>query len=178
MTSLHGNLIHLTNLGISDYKCFHKWFSDKKAVHYSLSRWQKKHTPEQIKQWLIESLNDKTVANFGIVENSTNKLIGYAGISGINKSSNSGEYFIFIGDKNTWGKGYGTEVTKLVVNFGFKKLKLHRIFLTVSEPNIGGVKAYTNAGFKKEGILRDAAFRNGEYHNKIVMSVLSSEWES
>ena len=173
---IKGDLIHLKNLKTEDYICFHNWFLDKEAVKYSLSKWQKRHSQEKIKQWLSETLNDKSVVNFGIVEASANKLIGYSGISGISKLNKTGEYFIFIGDKNSWGKGYGTEATKLVINYGFKKLKLHRISLTVSEPNIAGVKAYIKVGFKKEGILRDAAFRDGNYHNKIVMSILDPEW--
>ena len=170
--------INLAELKETDFEVFYRWFSDKEAIRYSLSKWQKKHSKKKIKHWLENTIKDKNTVNFGIIELSTKKLIGYAGISGISKLSNSGEYFIFIGDKNSWRKGYGTEVTRLVVNYGFRKLHLHRISLTVSEPNIGGVKAYTKAGFKKEGILRDAAFRDGEYHNKIVMSILDSEWNS
>lgn len=176
MNIIRGELITLMPLKPEEYDYFFKWFKDKEAIRYSLGRWQKKHSRLQIKQWLEETIKDPSVVNFGIVEILTNTLIGYAGISGISKTSNSGEYFIFIGDKECWGRGYGTEVTKLVVDYGFKKLKLHRISLTVSEPNIGGLKAYTRAGFKEEGVLRDAAFRDGEYHNKIVMSILSRDW--
>jgi RimJ/RimL family protein N-acetyltransferase len=53
----------------------------------------------------------------------------------------------------------------------------NRVFLTVSEPNIGGRKAYKNAGFKFEGQLRQACLRDNEFHDKIIMSVLKSEWE-
>ena len=172
------SLIHLNKLKETDFEIFYRWFLDKETIKYSLSKWQKKHSKKQVKQWLENIIKDKGSVNFGIIEISTKKLIGYAGICGISKINNSGEYFIFIGDKNSWGKGYGTEVTKLVVNYGFYKLHLHRIFLTVSEPNIGGVKAYAKAGFKKEGILGDAAFRDGKYHNKIMMSILDSEWNS
>jgi RimJ/RimL family protein N-acetyltransferase len=49
--------------------------------------------------------------------------------------------------------------------------------LTVSEQNKGGIKAYTKAGFKEEGRLRQANFRNGKYHDKIVMSILAEEWK-
>jgi RimJ/RimL family protein N-acetyltransferase len=174
MPMTKGNLTYLTQLKQSDFEVVYRWFSDKEVIKYSLSKWQKKHSKKQIKHWLENIIKDKSAVNFGIIEVSTKKLIGYAGISGISKLNNSGEYFIFIGDKNSWGKGYGTEVTRLVVNYGFRNLHLHRIFLTVSEPNIGGVKAYTKAGFKKEGILRDAAFRDGKYDNKIMMSILDS----
>ncbi|UOQ83183.1 GNAT family N-acetyltransferase [Hymenobacter sp. 5414T-23] len=79
------------------------------------------------------------------------ELIGYAGISGISRLNHSGEYFIFIGEKAHWGRGVGTEVTKQVLTLGFTELHLNRIMLTVSEPNVGGVKAYAKAGFKLEG---------------------------
>ena len=50
--------------------------------------------------------------------------------------------------------------------------------LTVSEPNIAGIRSYDKAGFKKEGVLRKACFRNGYFHDKIVMSILKEEWDS
>ena len=49
--------------------------------------------------------------------------------------------------------------------------------LTVSEPNIGGIKAYKNVGYKIEGRLRESTFRDNNFHDKIIMSVLKSEWE-
>lgn len=48
--------------------------------------------------------------------------------------------------------------------------------LTVSAKNIGAIKAYTNANFKVEGIMRQAFYRDGEFHNKIIMSILRDEW--
>ena len=49
--------------------------------------------------------------------------------------------------------------------------------LTVSEPNIGGIKAYEKSGFRIEGRLREAVCRNNVFHDKIVMSLMKSEWE-
>src|SRR5256885_1007836 len=112
MKTTNGNLVQLRKLDSKSYDLFHKWFSDKEVVKYSLSMWQKKHSLKQVQQWLEKTLKDQQVINFGILECSTNKLIGYAGLSNISKSSKSAEYFILIGDQNAWGKGYGTEVTK------------------------------------------------------------------
>jgi RimJ/RimL family protein N-acetyltransferase len=69
-------------------------------------------------------------------------------------------------------------VTKLIVEYGFASLNLHRIALTVSDVNRGGVKAYQRAGFTTEGVLRQACYRDGQYHDKIVMSILRAEWEA
>ncbi len=77
-----------------------------------------------------------------------------------------------------WGKGIGTEVTEQILKIGFSENKLNRIMLTVSEPNIGGIKAYERAGFKIEGRLRQASFRDNEFHDKLIMSILKLEWEN
>ena len=66
----------------------------------------------------------------------------------------------------------------MIVHYGFASLNLHRIMLTVSSLNRGGVKAYTKAGFQQEGVLRQACYRDGSYHDKIVMAILRPEWES
>jgi len=103
-------------------------------------------------------------------------LIGYAGICNISNANRSGEYFIFIGDRQEWGKGIGSEVTRLTLRMGFEELGLHRIMLTVSEPNYAAIKAYEKAGFKLEGRMREACFRDNQFHDKLFMSVLEEEW--
>ncbi|KIE46414.1 acetyltransferase family protein [Clostridium argentinense CDC 2741] len=88
----------------------------------------------------------------------------------------SGEYFIFIGDKSYHGKGVGTFVTKEIVKYGFEDLGLNRIMLTAFEKNVGALKTYTKANFKTEGIMRQAFYRDGNFHDKIIMGILKEEW--
>jgi RimJ/RimL family protein N-acetyltransferase len=104
-------------------------------------------------------------------------LIGYAGLTSISAANQSGEYFIFIGEKAQWGQGVGTAVTKQILDLAFTSLQLNRVMLTVSEGNTGGLRAYTKAGFLVEGRLRQAACRRGVFHDKIVMSVLKTDWQ-
>lgn len=67
---------------------------------------------------------------------------------------------------------------KLIVAFGFEELNLNRIMLTVSEPNEGAIRAYKNAGFKLEGKMRQACYRDNQFHDKLMMSILRQEWDS
>ncbi|HEX8657811.1 MAG TPA: GNAT family protein [Hymenobacter sp.] len=156
--------------------CFYDWLRDPEVIEYSLSAFQAMKTTEQIDHWFAATLQEKNSLNLGIYTEETNALIGYAGLSGISTTNHSGEYFIFIGEKAWWGKGVGTAVTKQVVRIAFTQLNLNRVMLTVSELNTGGLKAYTKAGFVVEGRLRQACCRQGLFHDKIVMSVLKSEW--
>ncbi|AMJ65650.1 GNAT family N-acetyltransferase [Hymenobacter sp. PAMC 26628] len=156
---------------------FYTWLRDPEVIEYSLSAFQRLKTTEQIDQWFAATLQQANTLNFGIYWEDTNALIGYAGLSGISATNQSGEYFIFIGEKALWGKGVGTAVTKQIVHLGFTRHHLNRIMLTVFEPNTGGLKAYTKAGFVVEGRLRQAACRHGVFHDKLVMSVLKAEWQ-
>ncbi|MFD2787333.1 GNAT family N-acetyltransferase [Hymenobacter rubripertinctus] len=168
--------IHLGPLRADQAATFHRWISDPAAIRYSLTAFQRPHTLPQVEQWLAATLQDTNSYSLGIYLSGTNELIGYAGISGISRHNRSGEYFILLGEKSCWGQGIGTEVTRRVVTLGFEQLNLHRIMLTVSEPNQGGVRAYLRAGFQPEGRLRQACYREGAFHDKLLMSVLREQW--
>jgi RimJ/RimL family protein N-acetyltransferase len=175
---LAGEKVLLRSLELDDLNLFWGWFADREVINYSLGTWLFPWSKSETENWLQQTLRDKETLTLGVVEKATGKLIGYAGISSVSRVNHSGEYYIFLGDKGSWGKGYGTEVTQLIVHYGFASLNLHRIMLTVSALNIGGVKAYTRAGFQQEGVLREASFRDGAYHDKLVMALLRSEWEA
>ena len=170
-------MITLAPLQPENGACFYPWIGDPEAIRYSLSAFQAMKTPAQIDHWFAATLRDEKSLNLGIYLEATNALIGYAGLSNLSATNQSGEYFIFIGEKAHWGKGVGTAVTKEVLRLGFAVHGLNRIMLTVSELNLGGGKAYTNAGFVVEGHLRAACCRDGRFHDKIVMSVLRAEWQ-
>lgn len=171
-------MIELRPLEKNDAYPFFSWLNDEEVIKYSMSSFQRLSTEVQIQKWFDHLFEEQNVYNVGIFLSSSQQLIGYAGISGLSTINKSGEYFIFIGDKNQWGKGIGMLVTQKIVDYGFRTLNLNRIMLTVSKPNIGGVKAYERAGFVQEGILREACYRDGAYHDKIVMSMLQSEYDA
>ncbi len=171
-------MITLRALSKSDISPFYNWVNDEEVIKYSLSLFTKINTKKEIEDWFFELIKNKKDVALGIFLEATNELIGYAGICDISETNKSGEYYIFIGEKKCWGKGIGTEVSKKIVEIGFNEYGLNRIMLTVSEPNVGGLKAYDKSGFKIEGRLREAAFRDNKFHDKLVMSVLKSEWKN
>lgn len=168
--------IKLRDLQSFDKKYFFSWIKDKEVIRYSLSKFQKMKSNDEISNWFDELLLDKSSYNQAIVDNCNAKLIGYTGIVQISEIDLSGEYFIFIGDKSYHGKGIGTFVKKEIVKYGFENLGLNRIMLTASEKNIGALKAYTKANFKTEGIMRQGFYRDGNFHDKIIMGILKEEW--
>ncbi|MBC6699576.1 GNAT family N-acetyltransferase [Hymenobacter puniceus] len=170
-------MIRLAPLAQHHAASFYPWLRDPEVIEYSLSAFQHMHTETQINEWLAATLQNQASFNLGIFLTDSDELIGYAGLSGISATNLAAEFFILIGQKSWWGRGIGTAVARQVLALGFTEHELNRIMLTVSETNIGGLKAYARAGFVVEGRQREACRRNGRFHDKIMMAVLKSEWK-
>ena len=83
-----------------------------------------------------------------------------------------------IGEKDCWDQGYGTEATRLILDYAFNVLGLHNIRLSVYDFNPRGVRAYEKAGFKVIGRRRQALRLGHERHDMIIMDALATEFES
>ena len=78
--------------------------------------------------------------------------------------------------KSYQNRGFGTKVTQILVDFGFRDLNLNRIYLDVFQNNKRAIKTYTKCGFVEEGVKRESVFINGEFINIVQMSILSKEF--
>lgn len=83
---------------------------------------------------------------------------------------------ILIGDKDFWGKGIGTEATRLMVEYGFFRLNLARIELGVCAEHKAAVRVYEKVGFKIEGRRRGSLFHEGRYEDGLWMGLLREEY--
>ncbi len=106
------------------------------------------------------------------------RFIGMCGLHRIDAIAHSATFGILIGGEQDRGHGHGIEATRLMVQYGFEELNLNRIELCVFADHPKGFHVYTQAGFVKEGVMRDAYFRNGEYHDAIHMAILRKEWSA
>lgn len=169
---------YLRSLDVGDSDAFYRWSRDREVTLYSLSSYAYPQSKSDIQQWLLSINSNSKNVSFGICCKSNDQLIGYAGISAISTLNRSGEYFILIGEKEYWGKGVGTAITKVVTDYAIRTLGLHRVQLTASSLNLAAIKAYENSGYQHEGVMRQSGFRNGKFVDKVLMSVLSTEWNS
>jgi len=85
-------------------------------------------------------------------------------------------FSIVIGDKSAWGKGLGTEVTKQVVAHAFDTLALNKVNSDYLQPNSASAVIHERLGFEKEGLLRQDAWRQGRWVDRVVLSILADEW--
>ena len=175
---LLGDHVRLRGVEESDIGRFVSWLNDPEVTENLLIFWPL--TMKQEEKW-FEDLSKKEPAEQPLaIEIETEngwELIGNSSLQEIDWLNRSAEVGIFIGNKTYWGKGYGSTAMKLMLQFGFNRLNLNRIYLHVFETNPRAIRSYEKVGFKLEGRLRQDIFKNGKYIDVLMMSVLRSEWD-
>jgi RimJ/RimL family protein N-acetyltransferase len=104
------------------------------------------------------------------------RLIGFIDLAAISFQHGEGWVGMAIGERDCWGQGYGTDALRLVLRYAFQELDLHRVSLGVFANNPRAIRSYEKAGFRFEGIERQATIREGAYYDTFYMGVLRSEW--
>lgn len=133
-------------------------------------------TVEREQGWLDSALTSAEPL-FTIYELASSRPIGNTSLADIDHASGTATFGLLIGETAAWGKGFGTETARLMLNYGFDVLGLHNIDLQVFAHNPGGVKAYEQAGFKKIGIRRGARKVGRERYDIIYMDAVADEIE-
>ena len=169
---LIGKIINLKSLEENDFKNIFQWLSDQditKLLFYQ-------YFPPMAQKMKIEiskEIEKKHDFEFAIIDKETKLHVGWAGIYEIDRISKNGEIRFFIGDKKFWGKGLATECVSLLIDYGFGKLNLHRIYGGTNIENVGSVKIFKKLGFSEEGISKEGFFRDGKYYDLIKFGLIN-----
>jgi RimJ/RimL family protein N-acetyltransferase len=120
--------------------------------------------------------NSSKEYDFAIEAKDNGAYLGGCGVHGIDPKNRLAMVGLFLG-KEHCGQGYGTDVLRVLVDFCFKEINLNRIQLGVFSFNKRAIRCYEKVGFRTEGVLRQEIYRQGKYHDTILMALLRSEWE-
>lgn len=175
---IRGERVFLRAAERSDLPTFVRWFNDADVLRNLAMRAPMGLAAEE--QWFDRMLADQgsTRHQFVICLLDDGRPIGTIGLELVDLANGTAEFGIAIGEKSEWDKGYGTDATRAICDFGFGELRLERIGLMVYAGNERGRRTYAKAGFTHEATLRRAHFARGEHHDVHVMSMLRDEWLS
>ena len=135
-------------------------------------------TVEDEQAWLDGLVGSPTDVAFTIYQLADLRPIGNTGLHQIDRANGTAEFGIMIGEKDCWGKGYGTETAALMLDYGFNGLGLHNIMLRVYTLNQRGIRAYARAGFREFGRRREAVRRGGRAYDVVYMDCLATDFDS
>jgi RimJ/RimL family protein N-acetyltransferase len=110
---------------------------------------------------------------FGVVS-LTGELVGFGGLFDIKSAFGTGSFFVGIAPA-MWGRGFGTEATQLICEYGFVFRSLHNIRLQVNGYNTRAIRAYEKVGFKHVGRIRGAIVYDGTRYDEVMMDLVRDE---
>jgi RimJ/RimL family protein N-acetyltransferase len=180
MPHLYGERIRLRAAEKTDIPDFLRWINDPEVTENLLLVYPMSKTDEE--NWFDSMVKNHPVEHVMVIEIPDEgkaypwQAIGTIQYHKVDWRNRNAELGIMIGEKAFWNQGYGTEAMKLMLKNGFEVLNFHRIWLQVYEKNKGGIRAYEKAGFKYEGMWRQAQYQHGRYYDIHLMSVLKDEW--
>lgn len=169
--------VMLRDLTLNDMEDRYQWCLDKDVTKYL--NVPEKYPPfsrEETQKWLQMCINRTNGYEQKAIETEDGKHIGWIDLKNIDKHNKNAEIGIAIGDKNYWGKGYGLSAMREMLIWGFIELELNKIWLRVDIDNKKAIKSYKTIGYIEEGILRQDRLRNGEYIDRLRMSILKGEF--
>lgn len=172
---IEDDLLYLRAITLADAEAIHASIIEPEIRYLTGTR--SLFTIDQVRQHIIRCENDASRIDFAICLHENDTMIGEGGIVEIDIVNQLAYFRIaMLGIENT-GKGYGTRAIRLVIRYVFDVLKLNRLQLEVYSHNPHAKRVYEKAGFKVEGVLRDALLWDGVYSDEIIMSILKKDNE-
>jgi RimJ/RimL family protein N-acetyltransferase len=174
---LEGTQVVLRRHVPANLSAFRRWYSDPEVAR--LTRYQDgPMRPDEIERFFTARVVGQDSLALGVHIRESDRLIGTCAFSQLDGDNGSALYHITIGEKDSWGHGYGTEATELMLDYAFGTLRLHRIALSVFEFNERAIRSYRRCGFVVEGRAREAILREGRWWDELTMSILEPEWRA
>ncbi|MFJ9501637.1 GNAT family N-acetyltransferase [Brevibacillus centrosporus] len=173
---LEGERVYLRPIGLDDAELYFRTLYHQEVRR--LTGTQKHYSREQIQQYIENKSQDSSSVLLLIALRDTDQVIGDIQIGGIDTFNRNAYIRIAIVQGNNQGKGFGSEAMRLMLDYGFGILNLHRIELNVFAYNERAIQTYEKLGFQREGVQRQALYYNHAYHDSILMSILADEYRA
>jgi [ribosomal protein S5]-alanine N-acetyltransferase len=125
---------------------------------------------------ILNAEKNNKIVMFAIEEKESQLLIGLININ-LSAPYKRGELAYWVG-KEYWGKGYGTEATRIVLEYGFNDLNLNKIFAASFTTNPGSWRIMEKVGLKYEGTLKQHVTRFGQFHDLAYYGLLKVEFDT
>ena len=174
---IEGKLVRLRAVEPEDAENAFRWMNDHEVTRNLMARYP--FSLESEREWVKGAGKPLDFANARFaVETKDGVHIGHCGLHNASAENRRAELGIMIGEKEYWGRGFGTDAMLTLLRFAFQQMNLHKVTLGVFEFNERGRVMYTKLGFVEEGRFREDLFQDGRYWDLIRLSILRREYEA
>jgi len=172
---LIGKSIYLRPVETTDVSSIQRWHNDPELRKLARSG-ELPVTLEREEKDIKAASHASDEAYLMIVKKLDNKPIGFIRVNDLTSSTKDVWLRMIIGDKSSWGKNYAGEALRSVLEWLFYELNIHRVTLGTYVTNKRAIKFFEKLGFRREGVIREAHFIDGKYHDIISFGLLKQEF--
>jgi RimJ/RimL family protein N-acetyltransferase len=168
--------IYLRALELNDSELIHKWRQDISITKYLGCNFFYVSLERERKSIENKILDDSKDIYLGVCLKENNRLIGYVQINNIDLRNLKAEWGgTLIGEKELIGKGYGEEASRLLLKFLFEQYPINKCYGYCLAEHPATVKMMKKMGFKQDGTLRQDIYKDGQFKDILLLSILRSE---
>jgi RimJ/RimL family protein N-acetyltransferase len=160
----------------ADLPVLARWYQDADFMRLFDAEAAYPKTRGQLAKYIADQQKSPTAFVFAIRPLDRDDLIGYIELDGIVWAQRVGWVSVGIGEAAQRGQGCGTDAMRLLLQFAFDELNLHRVQLTVFRYNTHAIRLYERLGFQHEGTFREFLQRDGERYDMLLYGLLRREW--
>ena len=171
---IKGNLVYLRAIERDDLSMLKDW-RNIAEIRRNYREFRELNMANQEEWFKNVCINNPNNFMFIIQRIEDNKPIGAAGLLYINWIIRSADFSFYLGENNIYidDEGYAEDAARILINYGFNNLNLHKIWMELYEFDTKKIQFFTRSfGFLKDGELRDNCFEDGKYYNSIIISLL------
>lgn len=174
---IQGDKIYLTELDRGNAETIRAWLNDPE-VHRFLLVGHVPLTREAEERFYDIQGPASGSYNFEIHVAEDGRYVGHVGLKDVDLIHRTGEIGIVIGDKTSWGRGYGGDAIVACLRFAFLTLGLHSVSIVTDEDHERALALYRRLGFAQTGIDRECIYRQGRFINHVRFDMLEREFRA
>ena len=171
MKKIIGKTVYLRPITDEDTDLIINWRNSDAVRPYFI--YQKPFTRQGHEKWMETMIRSGLGYQFIVCRIEDDEPVGCAYLRDYDRENNKIEYGVFLGSEDVKGKGIGTEILGLTLEFAFDELKVHKVFARAFADNVASVGSFLKGGFEKEAYLKDEVCVNGEYRDIVLLGKIN-----
>ena len=175
---IEGRLTVLRAIEPDDLEALWRWQNDPEVMYYWAEPYSVVSRDELASRYHAGLGGPSGGAHWLLIATREGQPIGRIGYVDLDRRNRRTEIALQIGERDYWGRGYGSDALLAFLGYLFHGLNLHKVWLRVEEFNARARRAYEKCGFRRDGVFREHTYVGGRYHDSLIMSITEEEFRA
>ena len=175
---LIGDRIYLRPMDMSDADGAYLRWVNSPTAYVALGTLYYPTTKAALEAYIKKQMEHPDTAFFAIVTKADDRFIGTGKIGPVETIHRHAYIGLFIGEENERRKGYGTETARLLLQYGFRQLNLHKISAGASASNLPSIRMFEKIGMTIECRRPEQLFVDGKWEDHVLLAIFEHEFQA